>query len=80
MEKKVEHEKIVRAALLDLSLQIVEFVREHGSASLMGAIKLSDSSGNTPKLHFRDLTARTHLEQYDDGRGVWYKLMRVGCV
>ncbi len=74
LEKKVEREKIVLATLRELSLQIVEFTREHGRVTMMDAIKLTGASRNTLKLHFRDLTERNHLEQFGSGRGVWYGL------
>ncbi len=74
LEKKVEREKIVLATLPELSLQIVEFAREHGRITMMDAIKLTGASRNTLKLHFRDLTERNHLEQFGSGRGVWYAL------
>lgn len=74
LEKKVEREKIVLAALPELSLQIVEFAREHGRVTMMEAIKLTGASRNTLKQHFRDLTERNHLEQQGSGRGVWYGL------
>lgn len=71
---KVEREKIVLAALPTLSLQIVEFAREHGRITMAEAIKLTGASRNTLKQHFRDLTDRKHLEQHGSGRGVWYGL------
>ncbi|MDY1446177.1 Fic family protein [Stenotrophomonas pavanii] len=74
LEKKVEREKIVLAALPELSLQIVEFAREHGRVTMAEAIKLTGVSRNTLKQHFRDLTERNHLEQHGSGRGVWYGL------
>ena len=74
LEKKVIREKIVLAALPELSLQIVEFAREHGRITMMDAIKLTGTSRNTLKQHFRDLTERNHLEQHGSGRGVWYGL------
>lgn len=74
LERKIEREKIVLAALPDLSLQIVEFAREHGRVTMAEAIKLTGASRNTLKQHFRDLTERNHLEQHGSGRGVWYGL------
>lgn len=74
LEKKVEREKIVLAALPELSLQIVEFAREHGRVTMAEAIKLTGASRNTLKQHFRGLTERNHLEQHGSGRGVWYGL------
>lgn len=72
LEKKVEREKIVLAALPALSLQIVEFARGHGRITMAEAIKLTGASRNTLKQHLRDLVERKHLEQHGSGRGVWY--------
>ena len=74
LEKKVEREKIVLAALPTLSLQIVEFAREHGRITMAEAIKLTGASRNTLKQHFRNLIERMHIEQHGSGRGVWYRL------
>ena len=74
LEKKVERERIVLATLPDLSLQIVEFTREHGRITIGDAIKLTGVSRNTLKQHFRRLVERGHLNQQGSGRGVWYGL------
>ena len=63
-----------RAALPDLSLQIVEFAREHGRVTIGDAIKLTGVSRNTLKQHFRNLGEHGHLNQRGSGRGVWYEL------
>lgn len=72
LEKKIVREKIVLAALPTLSLQIVEFAREHGRITMMDAIKLTGASRNTLKPHLRDLIERGHLELHGNGRGAWY--------
>ena len=74
LEKKVEREKIVLASLPELSLQIVEFTREHGRVTIGEAIKLTGASRNTLKQHFRALVERGHLNRQGNGRGVWYEL------
>ena len=74
LEKKVEREKIVLAALPELSLQIVEFAREHGRITIGDAIKLTGVSRNTLKQHFRNLVEHGHLNQQGSGRGAWYEL------
>ena len=74
LQKKIEREKIVLAALPELALQIMEFVREHGRVTMGDAIKLTDASRNTLKQHFRALVERGHLKQQGGGRGVWYEL------
>ena len=62
------------AALPALSLQIVEFAREHGRITMAEAIQLTGSNRNTLKQHFRDLVERGHLALHGSGRGVWYGL------
>lgn len=74
LEKKVEREKLVLAILPELSLQIVEFAREHGRVTIGEAIKLTGASRNTLKQHFRSLIELGHLNQHGNGRGVWYDL------
>jgi Fic family protein len=73
LEKKVERERIVLAALPGLSLQIVEFAREHGRITIGDAIKLTGVNRNTLKQHFRNLVEQNHLNQHGGGRGVWYE-------
>ena len=74
LEKKVEREKLVLAALPDLALQILEFTREHGRVTIGETIKLTGASRNTLKQHLRNLVAQGHLHQRGSGRGVWYEL------
>ena len=74
LERKVEREKIVLAAMPELSLQIVEFAREHGRVTIGAAIKLTGASRNTLKQHFRALVERGTLTRHGSGRGVWYDL------
>lgn len=74
LERKVEREQIVLASLPDLSLQIVEFAREHGRVTMGDAIRLTGGNRNTLKEHFRALLQRGHLSQHGSGRGAWYEL------
>ena len=74
LENKVARERIVLAAMPELSLQIVEFAREHGRVTMGEAIKLTGASRNTLKQHFRALVERRTLSQHGSGRGVWYGL------
>ena len=74
LEKKVEREKIVMTSLPEISLHIVEFVREHGRITIGNAVKLTGISRNTLKVHFRNLVEQGHLTQHGSGRGVWYEL------
>lgn len=74
LEKKVEREKIILAAMPELSLQIVEFAREHGRVTIGDTIKLTGASRHTLKQHFRSLVERGSLNRHGSGRGVWYDL------
>ncbi len=58
LEKKIEREKLVLASMPELSLQIVEFAREHGRVTIGQTIKLTGASRNTLKQHFRALVER----------------------
>ena len=74
LNRKIEREKLVLATLPELSLQIVEFAREHGRVTMGDAIRLTGGSRNTLKQHFRALVERGHLDQQGGGRGVWYRM------
>lgn len=75
LHKKVEREKLVLAPLPELSLQIVEFAREHGRVAMGDIIRLTGASRNTLKQHFRALVEQGHLNLRGSGRGVWYELL-----
>jgi Fic family protein len=74
LNRKVEREKIALAPMPELSLQIVEFAREHGRVTMANAIRITGSNRNTLKLHFRALVEQGHLVQHGAGRGVWYAM------
>lgn len=74
LEKKIERERIVLAALPALALQVVEFAREHGRVTMGDAIRLTGASRNTLKLHFRALVERGMLRARGKGRGAWYEI------
>lgn len=74
LNRKIERERLVLATLPELSLQIVEFAREHGRVTMADAMRLTGSSRNTLKQHLRALVERGHLDQQGSGRGVWYRM------
>jgi Fic family protein len=74
LSRKVEREQLVLAALPELSLQIVEFAREHGRVTMAQALELTGSNRNTLKQHFRALVDKGSLAQHGAGRGAWYRL------
>lgn len=74
LEKKIELEHVVLAALPELSLRIVQFAREHGRVTMADALLITARNRNTLKPHFRNLVEQGQLRQHGSGRGVWYEL------
>jgi Fic family protein len=74
LAKKVEQERFVLATLPELSMRIVDFAREHGRVTISEAERLTGTSRNTLKQHFRALVAQGHLALHGSGRGAWYAL------
>ena len=74
LAKKVEREQLVLSVLPELSVQILEYVREHGRVTIGNMVKVTGTSRNTLKEHFRQLINKGHLVRHGSGRGVWYAL------
>ena len=74
LEKKVEQEHIVLAALPELSLQILDYARDLGRVTVKDMVILTGASRNTLKEHFRKLVENRQLTMQGKGRGVWYRL------
>jgi hypothetical protein len=74
LAKKVEREKIVLAALPQLSVRIIEPAREHGRVTISDIVRLTGTNRNTLKQHSRQLAAEGHLTLHGSGRGAWYAL------
>jgi Fic family protein len=74
LAKKVERERIVLSAMPELSVQIVEYARQHGRVTIGDMVKLTGTSRNTLKQHFRRLSENGHLVMHGSGRGAWYAL------
>jgi Fic family protein len=75
LAKKVEREKIVLAAMPELSMRIIEHAREHGRVTISDIVKLTGTSRNTLKQHFRQLVAQNRLVLHGSGRGAWYAFL-----
>jgi Fic family protein len=74
LAKKVERERIVLSALPELSVQIVEYAREHGRVTIGDMVTLTGTSRNTLKQHFRQLLKKGQLVLHGSGRGAWYAM------
>ena len=74
LERKMERERIMLAALPELSVLILELAREHGRITVAEAVRVSGASRNTIKDHLKALVERGHLTPHGAGRGAWYGL------
>jgi Fic family protein len=74
LEKKMERERVMLAAMPELSVLILELAREHGRVTMAEAVRVSGSSRNTIKEHLRALVEQGHLTLHGAGRGAWYGL------
>lgn len=72
LEKKMEREKIIIDTLPELSIQILEFAKEHGRLTNAQFVKLTGANRNTVKKHLQSLVFANHLAQHGTGRGTWY--------
>lgn len=77
LERKMEQEHIVMAALPELSLKILDYAREHGRVTVKDMVILTGASRNTLKEHFRKLVANGQLTMQGKGRGIWYSLLHI---
>ena len=59
----------------ELSVEIIEFAREHGRVTISAIVTVTGTSRNTLKPHFRQLLAKKHLVMHGRGRGAWYSLL-----
>lgn len=74
LERKMERERVMLAAMPELSVLILELAREHGRVTMAEAVRASGASRNTIKEHLRALVEQGHLVLHGAGRGAWYGL------
>ena len=75
LEQKMDRERVLRAALPELSVLILELAREHGRVTVAESVRISGASRNTIKDHLRALVEQGHLVLHGAGRGAWYGLI-----
>lgn len=74
LQVKLEREHLLASDLPELSITIIDYVREHGRAGLRDLVTLTGANRNTVKAHLRDLVDRRLLALHGTGRGSWYSL------
>ena len=71
---KMEREKIILSTLPELSLQILDYLKDHGRVTIGEMATITGVSRNTLKVHFKSLTESGHIVLRGKGRGAWYAL------
>jgi Fic family protein len=74
LERKIEKEKILLRKMPELSLKILDYVKEQGRVTIGEMATLTGESRNTLKVHFRTLVNNGQLSLNGKGRGAWYSL------
>lgn len=72
LEKKIDRERLIMAALPELSLQILNAAKERGRISNADVVALTGANRNTVKKHLAALVDANHLTQHGTGKGTWY--------
>jgi Fic family protein len=71
---KVEHEKNALAALPELAIKILDYVRDQGRVSTRDIVREYGASPNTLKVTFTSLVKKGLLVRNGAGRSTWYRL------
>jgi len=74
LEGKIERERLILGELPELSVHILEIVRNHGRVTVNEASKATGVNRNTIKDHIKSLADNDHLTKHGAGRGTWYSL------
>lgn len=72
LEVKLEKEKLLMAALPELSLQILELLKARGRITISNVVTLTNANRNTVKKHLENLVSNNYLQQNGTGKGTWY--------
>jgi hypothetical protein len=71
---KVEREKNALAALPELAVKILDYVRDQGRVTTRDIVHEYGASPNTLKVTFRSLVEKGLLIRHGAGRSTWYGL------
>lgn len=75
LRSKVEREKMLLMNLPDLSIQILDILKDRGRLTIGEAVAITGSNRNTLKPHFKNLLEKGFIELHGRGRGAWYSLL-----
>jgi Fic family protein len=71
---KVEREKMLLMNLPDLSIQILDVLKDRGRIGIGEAVAITGANRNTLKPHFKNLLEKGLIELHGRRRGAWYGL------
>jgi Fic family protein len=71
---KVEREKMLLMNLPDLSIQILDVLKDRGRLTIGEAVAITGANRNTLKPYFKNLLQKGLIELHGRGRGAWYGL------
>ncbi|MCB0331254.1 MAG: Fic family protein [Bdellovibrionales bacterium] len=74
LETKMNREEKLLSNLPELSITILDYVKQHGRVTVSEVAELTGVSRNTVKDHLKKLTGRQQLVRHGAGRGTWYSL------
>lgn len=72
---KVEREKMLLMNLPDLSIQILDVLKDRGRVTIGEAVAITGANRNTLKPHFKNLLEKGLIKLHGRGRGAWYGLL-----
>jgi Fic family protein len=72
---KVEREKMLLMNLPDLSIQILNVLKDRGRLTIGEAVAITGANRNTLKPHFKHLLEKGFIKLHGKGRGAWYGLL-----
>lgn len=72
LEAKLEKEKLLMATLPELSIEILELVKNRGRITIGEIVKLTKANRNTIKKHLENLVENNYLQKNGIGKGTWY--------
>lgn len=72
LEKKIERERIVMGTLPELSLQIIDAIKDRGRITIGEIVNLTGANRNTVKKHLAALVSANHIAKHGTGKGTWY--------
>lgn len=78
LERKIQKEKIMMNSLPEISLKILDHIKQHGRVTIGEMAKSTGLNRNTLKEHFRSLTEKGHISLHGSGRGSWYSFALTG--